>query len=242
MENINLPQRSKNILEDFIKGLRDAYGEGLVSVILYGSAASNEFATRLSNINLAVILNDAGLGNLARISGLVNKDRFRILNSVFFTEDYIKRSVDVFPIEFLDMKENHIVLFGKDILKVLSIDTRNLRFQCEQELKAKLLNIKRLYIRSRGDKAALRSLLFKSSISTLHILRNLIRLKGRTPAYIKEDVLKELALEFQIDTAGLTKILEARNKNLKLSYKETESLFYAFTKELERIIDMVDRL
>ena len=58
-----------------------------------------------------------------------------MINPVFFTEDYIIRSTDVFPIEFLDMKENHVTLYGKDLFEAIAVDTKNLRFQCEQEIK-----------------------------------------------------------------------------------------------------------
>jgi len=33
------------------------------------------------------------------------------------TEEYIAKSKDVFPIEFLDMQENYAVIYGKDVLK-----------------------------------------------------------------------------------------------------------------------------
>jgi len=234
MEKINLPQKYTNILELFTKAAKSTYREGLISVILYGSAASGEFTGKHSNINLLVVLDDTGLENLARISKILSAGKFRILSPLFFTEDYISSSTDVFPIEFLDMKENYSVIYGKDVLAGLEIDLRNLRFQCEQELKAKVINIKKNYF-STANKNALKELLFKSFNSSLHILRNLIRLKGRTPPYLKEDILNELGREFDMDTADLKKILSAKNNNLKLSCGEIEALFFAFVKELEKL-------
>jgi len=242
MKQLNLPKKIKDNLDDFTQRLKGIYGQDLISIILYGSAASGEFTGKLSNINLLIVLNNTGLENLNKISKIITKsNRFQIFNPLFFTEDYIKRSLDVFPIEFLDMKENYIVLYGRDILSGLEISLKNLRFQCEQELKAKLINIKNIYLRSK-DKRSLRNLLFKSFTSTAHILRNLIRLKGKVPPYLKEEILSEISKEFQIDTANLNKILVAKLKNLKLSYKEIETLFFALVKDLEKIIDIVDRL
>jgi len=149
------------MLDDFVKGLRSIYGEGLVSAILYGSAASGEYSSANSNVNLAVVLDDSGLANIARAARLVNKRKFRLVKPVFFTEKYIASSTDVFPLEFLDMKENNIVLYGKDLLKDVRVDEKNLRFQCEQELKSKLINIKTAYLdhRSAADR---KKLLFNS--------------------------------------------------------------------------------
>lgn len=241
MEKINLPQKYNNIVELFVQAARDIYKEGLISVILYGSAASGEFAGRRSNINLLVILDNTALENLVKISKVMLGRKFKILSPLFFTEDYIRSSTDVFPIEFLDMRENYSVIYGKDVLKDLEVEIRNLRFQCEQELKAKVINIKRNYLATR-NKEALKGLLFKSFNSSLHILRNLIRLKSKAPPYLKEEILKGLEREFNVDTGGLNRILQAKNKNLKLSHKEIEALFFVFVRELDKIIGITDRL
>jgi predicted nucleotidyltransferase len=241
MKELNLPQKARNILDAFTQKLKDIYQNELVSIILYGSAASGEFAYKHSNINLLVVLKNASLENLDKVSGLITVPKFQVLNPLFLTEDYIKSSLDVFPIEFLDIKENYIILYGKDILGGLEIDLKNLRFQCEQELKAKLLNLKNIYLRSK-DKFALRVLLFKYFTSITHIMRNLLRLRGKMPSYLKERVLNEVAQEFQINTDNFKKILEAKQKNLRLSYRELESLFTILVKDLEKITDIVDKL
>lgn len=234
-----LPRKIKKITEELIKGLQNFYGNNLVSVILYGSAASGEYARRRSNVNIAVILNDTSLSSLAKCSRLLNKRKFLIINPVFFTEDYIKRSVDVFPIEFIDMKENHVLLYGKDILNEITIDIKNLRFQCEQEIKSKIINIKRQYLRAESA-FMLKNILFKSLTSTIHILRNLIRLKGSKPSYTKEEALKETAKQFGIDVTPLQKTLDAKNGNLKLSHQEIDRLVACLVEILENISDKVD--
>ena len=241
MEELSLPEKLKDTLNEFIIRLKNTYGEELISIVLYGSGASGEFTTRYSNVNLLVILKDTSLDNLNKISTLITRHKFQMIKPLFFSEGYIKRSIDVFPIEFLDMKENHIVLHGKDVLSSLAIDIKNLRFQCEQELKAKLVNIKDAYLRIR-NKQELKRLLFSSFTSIIHILRNLVRLKGNSPSYLKEDVLKDISREFNIDTTNFNKILDAKKKNLILSSEETESLFFALVTDLEKIIDIVDKL
>jgi len=241
MTQLNLPQKVKNNLEDFTKRLKDVYKDGLVSVILYGSAASGEFAAKHSNINLLIVLRDTGLGNLTKIAKTINTPRFQTLNPFFFTEEYMACSTDVFPIEFLDMKENYALIYGKDVLKNLHIDIKNLRFQCEHELKAKLINIKRLYLRTRNERE-LKNLMLQSFTSVVHLLRNLIRLKGKVPSYSKDVLIKEISKEFGIADSIFSKIYTAKKGNVRLSYKEADALFCDFAKELEKAVDIVDRL
>lgn len=245
MERVNLPERFVKVIEEFIDRLKAVYGEEeLISVILYGSAARGDFSGANSNINLAVVLADAGLANLKRIAAIANAKAFNPLNIIYLTESYIRNSADVFPVEFLDMKENNAVLFGKDILKGLEIDQRNLRFQCEQELKSKLVNLKRLYIKNAKNGRALSGLLFRYSTSCLHIFNNLIRLKGAriSGAYSRKDILEAMGREFGMDAGVFTKIMEAKDRGSRLKPDEAEGLLFGFAAELEKVVSLVDRL
>lgn len=240
MEALKISERLKKKIGDFIQGLKDIYQQDLISVVLYGSAVSGEFIDKHSNLNLLVVLQNTDIETLKRAAKAINK--FTMINPLFLTEDYINSSTDIFPIEFLDMQENYSVLYGKDILKLINIDTSHLRFQCEQELKSKLIKLRQLYLSISKDKDGLRLLLFRSVTSVLHILRNVLRIKGKESPYLKEDILKELDAEFRIDTELWEKILAAKKKQVKLSNKDIEGLFINFVKELEKIVDMVDKL
>lgn len=241
MKELNLPDKIKKIIDEFVGQLKGAYGEGLVSVILHGSVVSGEYASRHSNVNVAVILKDASIGSLSKVSGFINKRKFMIISPVFFTEDYIKRSTDVFPIEFIDMKENSLALYGRDLFKDIDIDIKNLRFQCEQELKSKIVNMKMAFLRS-TDVSMLKKILFKSLTSSLHILRNLVRLKGKKPSYSRTDILKEVSLEFGVAIAPLKDILDLRSGNLNPCREKVIRLFARLVETLEAISDKVDRL
>ncbi len=241
MEELKIPDNVRKMIDRFVDNLKNIYGDGLISVTLYGSAASGEFAGRSSNINLAIVLNDASIRSLKKAGRLVTSGKFSLINPFFFTEEYIARSIDVFPIEFLDMKENHFILHGKDVFGSLQIDLKNLRFQCEQELKAKIINIKKMYLKTRG-KSFLRDLLFKSATSSLHIMRNLIRLKGKIPSYKKEYIPDEISREFMVDCSGLKKILDAKSKKVRLNAEEIDGLFDQLVNTLESVTDKLDRL
>ena len=241
MEKPNLPNKIQKTLDNFVMGIRGVYGGDLISIVLYGSAASGEYAGKHSNINLAVVLKSTSIPAIKKCIGFISKHKFLNINTVFFTEDYTRKSLDVFPIEFLDIKENHVVLYGKDVFKDISIDLKNLRFQCEHELKSKILNIKKLYLRNR-NKVVLKNILFKSVTSSLHILRNFVRLKGKEPSYRKWDILDEISRELSADVSCLRKLLEAKASNIRLSYKEIDELFTCLIEVLENVSDKVDNL
>jgi len=240
MKNVQLSAKLDREIQVFIQKLKNSYSDDLLSVILYGSAASGEFIEKHSNLNILIVLKSMKLAALKKSSAIVNKSVN--LTPLFLTEKYIHSSTDIFPIEFLDMQENYSVLYGKDVLKDMHIDSKNLRFQCEQELKAKLINLKQLYIRLNANPRALRELLLKSFTSILHILRNVLRLKGVQPSYKKEDLLKELAGHFKIELSHWEKILRAKLKKVKINKAQAEELFVTFIGNLEEIVETVDAL
>jgi len=186
-----------------------------------------------------VVLVDTSLENLKKISAALKKPAFAIIEPVFFTQDHIRRSLDVFPIEFLDILDRREVIFGDDIFRGLAVNHTHLRRQCEQELKAKLIVLKSTFPRARTG-GELKSLLLRSFTSYIHIARNLLRLKGRQPSYRKGDVIRDLKTHFSVDTGVLEKLLELKMKNLKLSYDKAESLLFDFVKHLDIIAEIAD--
>jgi len=62
------------------------------------------------------------------------------------------------------------------------------------------------------------------------------------PAYKKEQIIKELAQEFQINAAVWERALAAKNKSIALRNQDVEPLFLDFYKEVDKITTIVDRL
>ena len=243
MQELKLVDSLKKNIDAFVEDLKQLYAEDLVSVILYGSAASGEHSQKHSNINILIVLKSVDLSSLDKSRKLIHKFSNRRVDPLFLSEAYILSSTDVFPIEFLDMKENYHCLYGKDVFKELKIDLKNLRFQCEQELKSKLIFLRQQYLTINSkDSQALTNLLFKSFTSIVHILRNALRLKGKEPSYSKEAALKELIVEFSLGSDVFLKIWQAKRDSIKLKEDNLQALLKEFVLELDKVAEKVDQL
>lgn len=240
MQTKDLPEKIRRSLRRFIESLKDTFKDELVSVVLYGSGASGEFVERVSNLNLLVVLKKAGLADLKKAAPLAAKTA-RIA-PLFLDEKFISSSLDTFPLEFLDMQDNYILLFGRDCLAGRVIDTRNLRFQCEQELKSKLLNLKTAYLACSGNKAAARRVLVKYFTSALHLARCLLRLKGRPAPYNKKELTAELVSAFGLEAEVWAGVAALKNNQIKLSGKGILELLERFSRDLEILADTVDKM
>ncbi len=240
MQEIKLARIIKKNISSFTQRLKDLYKEELVSIILYGSAASEEFVNKHSNLNFLIVLKDTDFPVLRKAADLARK--FPLFEPLFLTESYINSSTDIFPIEFLDMQENYSLIYGRDVLKDIRIDTKNLKFQCEHELKVKLMGLRQFFLKFNKDTRLLERVLFKTFTSALHISRNILRLKGKAAPYKKDQIINELSLNFDLDKTVWQKILNAKNKQIKINKAELENLFIGFTKELEKVVDITDKL
>lgn len=236
MNNLNLTEKNRKIIDTFVEEIKQAYQNNLVSLILYGSAAKGEFIDANSDFNILVVLNNDSLFNLKKASVIVNKLNYTRVCPIFMNEECIQKSLGVFPMQFLDMKDHYSLLFGKDLLKDANIDTVNLEFQCILELNLKLINLKQQYLKiDQRDKVVLGELLFKNFTSVICILRNLVRLKNNAPLPLTEDILRETAIELQIGITVFLKVLAAKRDPITLTAADIDSLLMEFTNELEKI-------
>jgi hypothetical protein len=204
---------------------------------------SGDYQPGKSDLNFFVVLSSTDFSSLKKIRPFFRKwERKKISLPLLFTEDYIKRSADVFPIEFLDLKENNFLLWGEDFLSSLSIKTDDLRLECERKLKGSLIRLKQAFLETGGERQALRRLLAQSLGFLFPIFRNVIRLRDKIPPFRKEEVIKILAKEVGIAPEVFLEILKIRKEEKKLKKEEEEELFARYLKEIERLVEIVDKM
>ena len=56
-----IPNDPKEIFNEITKDYQDIYGKNLVSIILYGSAASGSYIPKKSDINFLIVLTEEGI-------------------------------------------------------------------------------------------------------------------------------------------------------------------------------------
>lgn len=184
-----------DVKEELVKELSEAFGGNLLSAVIHGLAATPRYVPGKSDINVILVVKDDSVQAMAPLNGLEKKWASRkIIFSFFFTPSYIQASLDAYPMEFMEMKRDHLLLYGTDYFKELVIDPGLLRLQCERELKGKLLHLKREYIRWSHRKKALKELLDVSFSQFLIVFRNIELCGGIEETLgMKGRVLKSIA-------------------------------------------------
>jgi predicted nucleotidyltransferase len=201
----------------FIEKLKEIFKGRLKSCILYGSYAKGNYVKGVSDINLIVIVDNIEGKDLEEIKNKLSKYAYKnLIKPYFFSEWFLLSSSDVFPVEWLDIKENHRVIYGDDLTEKINVKIENLRIEIERKIKQLYLDFQHLLI-FENDK-------FFVLKETLKSIKFLIPLIER---YIKKKIL-------------LPEILEIVEKNKKLKNEEIEKGIEEILKFFSKIIYMID--
>lgn len=232
-----------NKLEEFVVKLREVAGRNLVSLILYGSAAAGDHIPEQSDTNLLCVLGDTLYSELTKIRPVVEgwtkeKNRPPLLMGM----DELRRSADVFSIEFLDMQQSYKILAGEDVLKTLVIPTRFHRAQLEYELREKTILLRQGMLSAGGNLQRLRELLVRSLPGFATLFRHALLELGQPAAASKKEAIEKLASEVGFDSSAFLDVLNIRERRTDPTNLNVEDIFARYLRTVEEVASAVDKI
>lgn len=244
LKNIDrLPESVARKLRPYLKEISENLGGNLITAAVYGSVLTDDFSEKSSDINLLLVCENIDLTVLKKSLKLVNKGiKNRISAPLFLTRNYIRTSSDVFPIEFLEIRDSHLVVYGEDILSGITVNLDNLRLQCEEQIKGKLVRIRQAYLEVGLKKKGVEALLKRSLSSLFPVFKNMIRLKGETPPERKEVILTQLAGGFNLDLDVFLTVWHDKRDDERIGGEKAEVYLNRYLKQLEILAEAVDKL
>jgi hypothetical protein len=238
----------KTVVQDALKGLVDdlraTHGENLACVVLYGSAAAGDHVELRSDYNLLIALNRITPEDLRQAQAPMREwQRLGHPLPVYFTVEELSDAADVFPIEFHQMANARIVLYGHDPFEFVKLSDANLRHQTEYELRSKLIQLRRLYIPASVSIEKLCDLMSDSLSSFAALFRAVLLLHGHEAPVSKPDGVRATVRLLNLDPTPFNRIFDFRaGDNLPTSEKEANDLFSAYLFQIEQVVEAVDEL
>jgi len=127
----------------FQEDILSRYPDNIHSITIIGSSLTDDFDSENSDINSVFVLHRMDLKFLELLAPLGKKYRKKkVAAPLIMTREYIDKSLDVFPLEFMNIKLLHKTVLGDDLFQGLEIDISDLRLQCERELKVTLIGLR----------------------------------------------------------------------------------------------------
>lgn len=231
-------------LSGLVEDLRATHGTNLASVVVYGSAAAGDHIELRSDYNILIALNRITPEDLRQAQAPVREwQRLGHPLPVYFTVQELSDAADVFPIEFHQMANARIVLFGHDPFEFVQLSDANLRHQAEYELRSKLIQLRRMYIPASVSINKLCDLMSDSLASFAALFRAVLMLHGHEAPISKPDVVRVTASLLHLDATPFERIFEFRSSDrLPSSEIEANDLFGAYLFQIEQVVESVDRL
>jgi hypothetical protein len=230
-------------IDQFVGRVRQAAGENLQSVILYGSAAGGEFHPEFSNVNLLCVLREITFAVLSALGPAAEWwTRQKHPAPLMMTAQELERSADVFAIELLDMKQHHRVLFGEDVLHGFSVPMHLHRAQLEYELREKLILLRERMLLAADDKKQLWDLLLRSVGAFTTLFRHaLIALGEATPA-TKREAVQLLAARLAFEPSAFVQLLDIREKRAERGQMDVEDVAARYLLAIQQTVAAVDTM
>ncbi len=230
----------RTIEGSFLEALKGVFGANLLSITAYGSYASGDFVPGTSDINLLVILEKPDTGQI----GLLGKRMHSVMRKLritplIMTRTEFRNSADVFPMEYLDIREKNSVLFGEDETESLAINKNNLRHELEEQLRGNVNALRQIIAASRERGRVLGGALKGLFGSLKALFKGLLRMKGINGIPREgAGLVKKIQDEFGIRGEPFLHLLQLREGKKHDSAKLAAEVLAS----LEELIHIVDAM
>jgi predicted nucleotidyltransferase len=213
----------------------------LKSITLFGSAARNEFQPGRSNLNILLLFTSISYAELKRLSVLQRRFGQKIA-LMCLTEEFLITSLDTFPLEILDIKLHHKILFGEDVWQNLKIPPQNLRQQCERELKAKCCLLEQAIISHGCKEKILAQLLLDHFPALCAIWQGIIYLYEGSVPQKRRELAVVITKKFSLSTDLFPSLLKLRNTSVIPRGKNLENMYSELIQSLKKFAQNLDKL
>jgi len=230
-------ERFKPFQDEVLKRHKDQ----IHSITITGSALTDDFDPVKSDVNSVFVLHAMDLEFLEFLAPLGKTyGKKRIASPLIMTPEYIQNSLDVFPMEFLNIRLLHETILGEDLFQNLVIDKSDLRLQCERELKVRLIGLRQGYLSSSGDAKILTDLFINTIAGYIPLFRGIVFILGEETPIRNEDVLTVLAEVSGVDTQVFKTVLKQKSQKTKMIIKQLNAIFKDYYVAMEKLGDITD--
>ncbi len=242
---MELHARDARALATLVEDLRRLHGGALQGVLLVGEAAGPEYRPRVSPLSVLVVLAQVDAEALRRTrSRVASWRRLRIPAPLLLEAGSIERSLDVFPLELLELRDRHRVLYGRvEALERIEVALPHLRLELEEQLRGKLMHLMAAYLEAGDSPRALRRLLVDSTPGFNVLLRGLIHLRGGESAQRPLDpqhLIAAVERLCDIQLSALRRLDRMRRGFEAVGRSELEPLFEGYLADVRRLGRLVD--
>jgi predicted nucleotidyltransferase len=206
-------KKPEDKLQELVSRIHYACGDNLVSVVLYGSAARDDYHEQYSDVNVMVVLRNMKPSVFQALTGVLTwwSHEEKLRPPTIMTLEELRESADVFAIEMLDIQVAHKTLYGDDVVSGITVPMNLHRVEVEHDLRTTLLRLRHHLLLTADGDDELKAVLGKSVTSIVTLFRHALIALGENPPHAKPKVLEHAAEVFGYNVQPLRSVLELRS-------------------------------
>lgn len=204
------------MMDEKMEKIRDILGKNLVLIAQYNTGDVKSTLVVCNKLDFDTLKNLKQLKEIPLV----------------FTKEELTNGIDVFPIEFLNIKQHHSMLFGEDILKDIVISKPNLRRQLEFEFRSKLIHLREQYLHFKGKDI---DNLILSAVPTLSPIIGALVYLGDMEE--KENMVKCVSHKYGVDLHILEEIQDIRKGKAKFKNDKEQ-----YIKDLIKVLHDIGKI
>lgn len=188
-----LPTSLHGTIEEFVALYNQLDGENLQSVTFYGDCLDPKNDPPTGLAASVLVVTEAVVWKLFHLAD--HGPRFGQLglgSPLVLTTGQIPCWQKDYPIELIEIVQQHVTVCGKDHFKGLTFDADHVRTQCRRELQGMAVQMRQSLLAAGGSRRDLAALVDEFTARVLRVLRGLLRLEGQTD-YLNNHALLDAA-------------------------------------------------
>lgn len=242
MTSTAVPADVSTILDQLVEALKASAGANLRGVALYGGLAKGRYTPGISDVNVLVVVADAGYAALEALAPVLTAARRRDrVTSLVVTPGELAAIARLFPVMLLDLQAAHRVLFGAVGLDGLAPDPAALRLRLLQEMKNLELRFRRIVV-DRGAEPVVLWRRIGTSLPRLTVtLESVLRLEGKPVPSARNEVLREVARSLGIAAERIEPVASYHRHSARPPDQQVSTLAASYVALLAELGTAIER-
>jgi hypothetical protein len=166
----------QNAIAALARDLDDVFGSRLQALVAYPGSQGD------GSIHSCAIVDGLGFQDLVKCLPFTGRwGQRRVAVPLMLSGDELRRTLDIFPLEYAAIAADHVVVRGADPFAGLAIPAADLRRAIEAQAKSHLIHLREAYLESSGDATRIAGFVSASAAPLRALLTNIARLPDDAP-------------------------------------------------------------
>lgn len=219
----------------FSDQVKQSFTDNLINLTVYGPAVTSVFDAHRHQIHTLIVVARRDVDQLLKLAQQSKAAAGRrIAPPLIVTQQAMRASHDVFPLEWIDIAQFHATVIGESAMHDLMVKSTMVRLQCERELRSLDILLQRGLLATGGDAGRLDRLERDAADGLVRVFRGIGWLVGERQPLLPGEVCERCAAAVGFPLTGASEAIRHNGRHDVTTVR-------AMLEEIGQLTQWVDR-